>query len=136
MRTGERVTGIVRREGQILLIHRFREGREYWVFPGGGVEEGETREEALRREMLEETGLELCSFKFLSASSTQPGVLFYACVLAPGEPRLGGPEQAEQSPENQFILEWVDARRVTALPALYPLLERPILLDDPPNGIS
>jgi 8-oxo-dGTP diphosphatase len=128
MRTGERVTGIIRREGKLLLIHRFKEGREYWVFPGGGVEEGESREQALRREMLEETGLELLSYQFLYASTLQPGCLFYDCTLAPGEPWLGGPELEAHSPDNQFILEWVDLGRAVELEGLYPLPDRARLL--------
>ena len=54
-RTKTRVTAVVLRGEKLLLIHRFREGKEYWIFPGG-VEEGEDLETALRREVLEETG--------------------------------------------------------------------------------
>ena len=52
------VGGVVVREGRVLLIRRGKEplyGR--WVVPGGTVELGETLEEALVREMEEETGL-------------------------------------------------------------------------------
>ncbi len=52
------VGGVVVRDGRVLLIRRGKEplfGR--WVVPGGTVELGETLEEALVREMQEETGL-------------------------------------------------------------------------------
>lgn len=42
---------------KVALIERFRDGHHYYVFPGGGVDEGETPEEATVREMDEETGL-------------------------------------------------------------------------------
>jgi 8-oxo-dGTP diphosphatase len=52
------VGGVVVRDGRALLIRRGKEplyGR--WVVPGGTVELGETLEEAVVREMEEETGL-------------------------------------------------------------------------------
>jgi len=52
------VGGVVVRDGRALLVRRGKEplyGR--WVVPGGTVELGETLEEALVREMEEETGL-------------------------------------------------------------------------------
>lgn len=42
---------------KVSLIERFRNGSHYYVFPGGGVDEGETPREAAIREMDEETGL-------------------------------------------------------------------------------
>lgn len=46
--------------GRVLLIERGRgSARGQWTVPGGRVEGGETLAAALRREMLEETGLEV-----------------------------------------------------------------------------
>jgi 8-oxo-dGTP diphosphatase len=45
-------------EGRVLLVQHRKEGRDYWLLPGGGVEPGETLLEAARRELFEETGLE------------------------------------------------------------------------------
>lgn len=52
------VSVICRRDGRFLLVERGREPWKGWLaFPGGRREEGETPEEAARRELMEETGL-------------------------------------------------------------------------------
>ena len=52
--------------GRVLLLkHRFRPGTG-WGMPGGFIEEGEQPEEALRRELREEVGLELAEIKLFT----------------------------------------------------------------------
>ena len=54
------VGAIIRDGARILLIRRDREpAKGLWSFPGGGVELGETVRDAVRREALEETGLQI-----------------------------------------------------------------------------
>ncbi|NTW30794.1 MAG: NUDIX domain-containing protein [Candidatus Moranbacteria bacterium] len=51
------VYGLIVRDGKILTMRNKGSGK-LW-FPGGGIEKGERMEEALRREIREETGLEV-----------------------------------------------------------------------------
>lgn len=46
-------------DGRVALIERVREGQMYYLFPGGGVEEGETPEQAAIREAREELGVDV-----------------------------------------------------------------------------
>jgi len=51
------VKGImVNSQGKILLL---KNGRELWELPGGRIEEGEQPEDALKREVQEELGIEI-----------------------------------------------------------------------------
>ena len=53
------VSLICRRDGRFLLVERGKEPWKGWLaFPGGGVEAGETAEEAAIRELKEETALD------------------------------------------------------------------------------
>ena len=46
-------------DNKVALIERHRAGLKYFVFPGGGVDEGESPEQAAIREALEELGIQV-----------------------------------------------------------------------------
>lgn len=65
---------IVKKGDKILLGIRGKEPEKgRWVLPGGGVREGETPEEAVKREILEETGLKVRIDKKIGVYRTKDG---------------------------------------------------------------
>ena len=55
------VRGIIFKDGKLLcqkLTAYRRNDRDFWCTPGGGLDMGELLEDGLRREMIEETGIE------------------------------------------------------------------------------
>ena len=49
------VRGIIVKNGKVVMVHSRK--YDYYKFPGGGIEDNESKEDALIREVLEETGL-------------------------------------------------------------------------------
>ena len=94
-------------DDSILLIERYRkDGDEmlhYFTIPGGGVEEGETYEEAAIRETKEETCCDIEIVKALEIEEYPEGKChwFYGKYLH-GTPTLGGEEKERNNPNNSF----------------------------------
>ncbi len=87
---------VIIRDGRVLLVkRRFDPFKGMWALPGGFVEHGEATEGAVRREVLEETCLEVKSVKLLGVYSDpkrdprgRTVTIAYVCE-AVGEPNAG-----------------------------------------------
>jgi len=112
----DRAVGVIVRNGKTWLIHRFRDGQEYWCFPGGGVEEGESVEQALERELAEELGIKITRkkllFKIENAGRFEHYFLIEDYV---GEPKMGGPELEIMNEQNQYILEEINLSEISKI---------------------
>ena len=63
------VAGILFKNDEVLIAQRAEPRHEgKWEFPGGKVEEGETPEHALQRELLEESELKSSGFDYFCTS--------------------------------------------------------------------
>ncbi len=62
---GIRTATVTIRDGKVLLVRSKYDDGEFYLFPGGGVEFGETVEEGAIRETLEETGIKVKINKLL-----------------------------------------------------------------------
>jgi len=94
----KRVGAIIFEGNSIVLIKRVTQERIYWVFPGGEIDEGESKEEALVRECREELGIDVETKKFFTAIShivygKKQREYFFLCERLRGKIGTGtGPE--------------------------------------------
>jgi 8-oxo-dGTP pyrophosphatase MutT (NUDIX family) len=134
-----RYQGAILRGDKILLIkHTEHEGgRSYWLLPGGGIETGETEEDCVVREMLEETSLKVKVRRLLIDEAGLPRGIYqrmktYLCDSPGGEPRPGyEPEPAAAAEYGISAVGWYDLRhpedwgeQIVTDPITYPMLMR------------
>ncbi|MFH1316236.1 MAG: NUDIX domain-containing protein [Candidatus Woesearchaeota archaeon] len=95
-------------KNKILLMRRVEDGREYFVFPGGTIEENETPKETAIREIKEETNLDIEIERLLWKFEDEFHVGYYFLAKSfKGEIELGGPEAKMHCDENFFCPDWV-----------------------------
>ena len=145
-----RVSALCLREGHVLFIEHKSFAPDdpalpptYWILPGGVVEKGETLHDALRREMMEETGLRcriggMVFVKELlypnpgcegSGSRHHSVSIGFRCEVTGGELMTGS--DPELSEEEQMIIEskWLPIERLHEY-ELYPPFLKDLIADD------
>lgn len=117
-RTDVRASAIIIKDNKILLIHRRKPGEEYWVFPGGGVEDTETTKEAVIREVKEETNLDVltCNLAFMAFNeASKKEEPFFECEVNEGTPEIVGEEKGRNTLNNWYNLEWISINDITTI---------------------
>lgn len=108
------VHGVVLNDAKAMLVHR-REDHPFWALPGGKLDPGESLVDCLKREMKEETGLEVVPEKLLGVFSSpeyllsagekvfQPLLIVFLCKT------MGG----SLTPNSESLsFEWLDQENI------------------------
>lgn len=112
--------------GKILMVKQHHEGRDIWMLPGGGIEEGENAEEAAMREVQEETGLQIKVKRLLwhmeevSKNRGQRFVNFFLAEMIGGNLALGCDPEFDEEGQVLREVKFFSKEEICSLPNVYP----------------
>lgn len=116
MKTIEVVAAIIKKQDKIFITRRsYGEFADMWEFPGGKIELGESREEALIREIKEELELDINNLEYLTTVEYDYPNFYltmhcFICEICGGELVLNAHNDAKWvSLEELSTQKWVPA---------------------------
>jgi mutator protein MutT len=106
---------IFNKKGEVLLLKRGKKSKNeagWWCKPGGAVHYGETAEKAMKREVREETGIEIKIWgllphvdQFLPKEKQHWMALNFLADIKSGEPKIMEPEKCDE-------MRWFDIKKL------------------------
>ena len=126
----------------VALIERHRAGLDYFVFPGGGVDEGETPEQGAIREALEELGVEVAiKQEVMVVHFDQSHQIYFLVERVSGEFGSGtGEEYTDADPHNPeegvYIPIWMPIDELPRHEKIFPADLAKLVVESRTNGFS
>ena len=136
-----RVAGIIKIENGFALMHRKnvkkrKDIQEYYTFPGGGLEKGETLEEGVIREIKEEFGINVKVIKKLYEMESEKfnqKEYFFLCEYIDGTFGTGdGPEfsyDPKYADSGEYLPEIINKEDIESLLLLPPEIKEKFVND-------
>lgn len=125
----QRACGIVIKDNHLLMVRHVHDSRDYWTFPGGGIESGETVLQAAQREVLEETGILLEPIDLIHSFESQGNESHCVLMEPPSQwitPSLGIDPEEAHLPEEAKMLRDVAWRLIDEVNH-HPIIARVVL---------
>lgn len=120
---GKRVSarGIIISCDKVYLMFRRRRNddgsyREYYVVPGGGIDEGEDELDAVKRELKEEFSVDVDILGKVGCDEGETSIAnFYSLEIIGGSPVLGGEEKEKCCDSNYYEIRLVDINKLNEI---------------------
>lgn len=111
----------------ILLIHRQKKQRNYWVVPGGGAKRSETPRETAIREINEELRIELTPAQLRQLFVIDDEYFFLTDYRQKAVPDISGEEKERSTGTNVYRPAWVTWSELLKINLMPPALSNKIL---------
>ena len=111
----------------ILLIHRQKKQRNYWVVPGGGAKKSETPRETAIREINEELQIELTPAQLRQLFVIDDEYFFLTDYRQKAVPDISGEEKERSTSTNVYRPAWVTLSELLKINLMPPALSNKIL---------
>ncbi len=131
---GKAARAIIIEDGKLLVMHRNKQGSQYFTLVGGRVNGNESLEQTLVRELKEETGLDVTSSRpvYIERHAEPYNEQYiYLCEVAPHD-QVAIQEYSEEGQMNRINInthspQWVGFSAFSNLPFRTPQLQQEII---------